>query len=152
MLIQFLLIGGVIALLVSFLRHHGTTKTAAGVKIGFALFMVLAAVAVLRPADVSMLAEFVGVGRGTDLVLYALVVAFGFATINTYLRFKELELRYARLARAIALRNAEAPKHEETAAPVVANSVVNNAAVDNAAVDKAVVEADAEAKDQAHSA
>ncbi|ONI82021.1 hypothetical protein ALI22I_38300 [Saccharothrix sp. ALI-22-I] len=113
MLIQFLLIGTVIVLLVFFLRHHGTTKTAAGVKIGFALFMVLAAVAVLRPADVSKLAEFVGVGRGTDLLLYALVVAFGFATINTYLRFKELELRYARLARAIALRNAEAPKHED---------------------------------------
>ncbi|WP_202919159.1 DUF2304 domain-containing protein [Saccharothrix deserti] len=112
MLIQFLLIGAVVVLLVFFLRHHGTTKTAAGVKIGFALFLVLAAVAVLRPTDVSKLAEFVGVGRGTDLVLYGLVVAFGFATINTYLRFKELELRYARLARAIALRNAEAPKHD----------------------------------------
>jgi hypothetical protein len=145
MLIQFLLIGGVIVLLVFFLRHHGTTKTAAGVKIGFALFMVLAAVAVLRPADVSMLAEFVGVGRGTDLVVYALVVAFGFATINTYLRFKELELRYARLARAIALRNAEPPKHDDAVAAVDGN-VDGNA---EATVDAT---ADADAKDQARSA
>jgi len=118
MLIQFLLIVAVLILLLLFLRHHGTTKTAAGVKIGFVLFMVLAVVAVIRPQEVSRLAELVGVGRGTDLMLYGLVVAFGFATINTYLRFKELELRYARLARAIAIRSAEAPAtdSEKTAA------------------------------------
>ncbi|HUQ55540.1 DUF2304 domain-containing protein [Lentzea sp.] len=109
MLIQFLLIVAVVVLLVLFLRHHGTTKTAAGVKIGFVLFMILGAVAVIRPQWVSMVAEVVGVGRGTDLMLYGLIVAFGFATINTYLRFKELELRYARLARAIAIRSAETP-------------------------------------------
>ncbi|MFJ6670346.1 DUF2304 domain-containing protein [Actinosynnema sp. NPDC091369] len=113
MLIQFLLIAAVIVLLVFFLKNHGTTKTAAGVKIGFLLFLVLAVVAVIRPVEVSKIAELVGVGRGTDLLLYALVVAFGFQTINTYLRFKELELRYARLARAIALRNAEAPAHTD---------------------------------------
>jgi hypothetical protein len=112
MLIQFLLIVAVVLLLLLFLRHHGTTKSAAGVKIGFVLFMILAAVAVVRPQEVSRLAEFVGVGRGTDLMLYGLVVAFGFATINTYLRFKELELRYARLARAIAIRSAEAPAED----------------------------------------
>ncbi|MGM1061131.1 DUF2304 domain-containing protein, partial [Saccharothrix sp. Mg75] len=117
MLIQFLLIAAVVVLLVFFLKHHGTTKTAASVKIGFVLFLVLAAVAVVQPAAVSRLAELVGVGRGTDLLLYALIVAFGFATINTYLRFKELELRYARLARAIALRNAEAPEIEDAEKP-----------------------------------
>lgn len=133
MLIQFLLIGTVVVLLVFFLRHHGTTKTAAGVKIGFALFLVLAVVAVLRPADVSALAELVGVGRGTDLVLYALVVAFGFATINTYLRFKELELRYAQLARAIALRNAEtpsAPQAVDKTDMAVADAMVDAAKAD----------------------
>lgn len=117
MLIQFLLIGAVVVLLVFFLKNHGTTKTAAGVKIGFLLFLVLAVVAVIRPVEVSKVAELVGVGRGTDLLLYALVVAFGFQTINTYLRFKELELRYARLARAIALRNAEAPAPQDAEDP-----------------------------------
>ncbi|MCX6484035.1 MAG: DUF2304 domain-containing protein, partial [Mycobacterium sp.] len=33
-----------------------------------------------------------------------------FTTLSTYLRFKELELRYARLARAIALDGARTPK------------------------------------------
>lgn len=109
MLIQYILILAVVLLVVFFLRHHGTTRAGAMVKLGFALFLVFGVFAVVAPSLVSKLASLVGVGRGTDLVLYALVVAFGFATINTYLRFKELELRYARLARAVALRTAESP-------------------------------------------
>jgi small membrane protein len=109
MLIQFLLIAAVILLLVFFLRHHGTSRGRASGKIGFVLFLIFGAFAVLRPGLVTRLAELVGVGRGTDLVLYALVVAFAFATINTYLRFREWELRQARLARAVALRDAEPP-------------------------------------------
>ncbi len=48
----------------------------------------------------------VGVGRGTDLVLYALVVAFLSFTVTTYLRFRDLETSYTRLARRIALSEA----------------------------------------------
>lgn len=113
MLIQYILILATVALVVFFLRHHGTTRAGAVVKLGFALFLVFGVVAVIAPTQVSRLASVVGVGRGTDLVLYALVVAFGFATINTYLRFKELELRYARLARAVALRSAESPEPDD---------------------------------------
>jgi hypothetical protein len=43
-------------------------------------------------------------------MLYALIVAFSFSTLNTYLRFKDLELRYARLARAVALEGAKPPE------------------------------------------
>lgn len=115
MLIQVLLILAVVLLLVFFLRHHGKSKTAASVKIGFALFMVFGIVAVLRPVELSRLASLVGVGRGTDLLLYGTVVAFGFATVNTYLRFKELEFRYAKLVRAMAIQNSEKPPAEDSA-------------------------------------
>ena len=57
-----------------------------------------------------MVAHWLGVDRGTDLMLYALIIAFCFSTLNTYLRFKDLELRYARLARAIALEGAQPPE------------------------------------------
>jgi hypothetical protein len=109
MLIQFLLIAAVLLLLVFFLRNHGTSRARASVKIGFVLFLAFGVVAVLYPDTVTRLAQSVGVGRGTDLVLYGLVVAFAFAMINTYLRFREWELRQARLARALALRDAEPP-------------------------------------------
>jgi hypothetical protein len=55
-------------------------------------------------------AHWLGVDRGTDLMLYALIIAFSFTTLSTYLRFKDLELRYARLARAVALEGAQAPE------------------------------------------
>ncbi|MGQ0840539.1 DUF2304 domain-containing protein [Actinokineospora sp.] len=109
MLIQYVLLVASVLLLTLFLRKRGSAQTAAGTKLAFVVFVLFGAYAVLRPGDVQVVAGWLGVGRGTDLLLYAVVVVFTFATVNAYLRFKELELRYARLARAIALRNAEQP-------------------------------------------
>ena len=55
-------------------------------------------------------ANWVGVSRGTDLLLYMLVLAFVFTTVSSYIRFREQELRYARLARAVALQTAVTPE------------------------------------------
>ncbi|MDR7301853.1 DUF2304 domain-containing protein [Haloactinomyces albus] len=114
MLIQYLLIIGVALLLVFFLRHHGTSRTAAWVKVGFVFFVIFSVLAVLRPGAVSVVAQWVGVGRGTDLLVYAMAAGFAFASINTYLRFKELEGRYAQLARAVALRDSRVPENAAT--------------------------------------
>lgn len=111
-IIQALLILAVLVILAFFLRHHGTSRAAAGFKIGFVVFLVFGVVAVLYPHGLSVLANLVGVGRGTDLLLYGLVVAFAFYAVNTYLRFKETDRRYARLVRALALRDAEPPRDE----------------------------------------
>ena len=70
----------------------------------------------LFPDATTWVAQLVGVQRGTDLMLYGLIVAFVFVTISSYLRFREQELRFARLARAVALSNAQAPL-EKTAQP-----------------------------------
>ena len=80
------------------------------VKVGFLAFMFAGVYAVLRPNDTTVVAHWLGVDRGTDLMLYALIIAFFFSTLNTYLRFKDLELRYARLARAVALEGAQQPE------------------------------------------
>lgn len=108
--IQVLLIFSVIALLVYLLRSRRSAQSKAWVKVGYVLFVVAAVYAVLRPNDTTVVAHWVGVRRGTDLMLYALIVAFSFTTLSTYLRFKDLELRYARLARAVALEGAQAPE------------------------------------------
>ena len=112
-MIKVVLILAVIGLLMFLLRSHGTNRGGAYVKIGMFGFLAFAAYAVIRPDDVSWVATQLGVGRGTDLVLYLLVVGFGFFAISTYLRFKELELKYARLARAVALLDAEGRDHLE---------------------------------------
>ena len=109
--IQVLLISAVLALLVYLLRSRTNAKAKAWVKVGSLLFVITAVYAVLRPDDTTVVANWLGVDRGADLLTYALVIAFVFTTLSTYLRFKELELRYARLARAVALRNARTPEH-----------------------------------------
>ncbi|TGD83956.1 DUF2304 domain-containing protein [Mycolicibacterium sp. CH28] len=108
--IQVLLIAAVVALLVYLLRSRSNAKAKAWVKVGYVLFVIAAIYAILRPDDTTVLANLLGVRRGADLIIYALIIAFTFTTMSTYLRFKELELKYARLARAVALEGARVPE------------------------------------------
>lgn len=103
------------ALVAFFLSNRRKARAKAGVKIGFVLFVVFMVYAVIRPDDLTWVANRLGVQRGTDLVLYALVMGFAFVTVSTYVRFREQELRYARLARSIALQNAVRPEDEPDA-------------------------------------
>ncbi len=66
----------------------------------------LGILAVLFPETTTEVAQLVGVGRGADLVLYALCVAFLFVTIALYLRLNEMHDRYVELARRLALHEA----------------------------------------------
>jgi small membrane protein len=108
--IQGLLITSIVALLVYLLRSRRSAQSKAWVKVGYLVFVLTGIYAVLRPNDTTVVAHWLGVDRGTDLMLYALIIAFSFTTLSTYMRFKDLELRYARLARAVALEGAQAPE------------------------------------------
>lgn len=109
-IIQLLLLLGVLALAYYFLSNRRKARAKAWVKLGFALFLIMSIWAILRPDDLTVVANWLGVSRGTDLLLYAIVVAFMFVTVSSYMRFREQELRYARLARAVALQNAVKPE------------------------------------------
>ncbi|MGH3562749.1 MAG: DUF2304 domain-containing protein [Mycobacterium sp.] len=108
--IKALLIAAVVTLLIYLLLSRRSAQSRAWVKVGYLVFVVAGIYAVLRPDDTTVVANWVGVRRGTDLMLYALIIAFAFTTLSTYMRFRDLELRYARLARAVALEGAEAPE------------------------------------------
>ena len=108
-MIQVLLLIAVIALAWYFFTNRRKANAKAWVKIGFVVMVVAAIWAIARPDDITVLANWLGVDRGTDLMLYVLIIAFFFTTLSTWTRFREQELRYARLARAVALQNAEPP-------------------------------------------
>ncbi|MDP9165895.1 MAG: DUF2304 domain-containing protein [Actinomycetota bacterium] len=108
--IQVLLIVAVVTLLVYLLRSRRSAQAKAWVKVGYVVFVVAAVYAIVRPNDTTVVANWLGVDRGADLLEYALIVAFLFTTISTYLRFKDLELKYAQLARAVALEGARVPE------------------------------------------
>lgn len=65
-------------------------------------------VGVLSPDAVTWVANLVGVGRGTDLVLYVLVVGFMFTTVVLQQRLRSVEERIAQLTRAQALLERDA--------------------------------------------
>jgi len=110
--IQALLILSIIVLLVYLLRSRTSARTKAWVKVGGVLFVIAAVYAILRPNDTTVVANWLGVARGADLMEYALIIAFVFTTLSTYMRFKDLELKYARLARAVALQGVRVPEEQ----------------------------------------
>ena len=76
------------------------------------LLIVFAAavVAVVFPEIVNSVANLLGVGRGTDLILYALVIVFVGNTISASIRHRQLEREVTQLARTIALATPHLPE------------------------------------------
>jgi hypothetical protein len=102
LLIQVLLIAVVIGVVARLFRSRGARAQAIR-RLGLLLFATFAVVSILLPDVWNRIARLLGVGRGTDMVLYALVVAFLSFTVTTYVRFRDLETRYTKLARRLAL-------------------------------------------------
>ncbi len=100
--VQVLLIAVVFVVAARLFRSRGARAQAIR-RLGVVVFGVFAVVSILLPDVWTSVAQDVGVGRGADLVLYSLVVAFLSFTVTTYLRFRDLETRYTRLARRMAL-------------------------------------------------
>ncbi|HEX7834656.1 MAG TPA: DUF2304 domain-containing protein [Pseudolysinimonas sp.] len=104
-------IAAVVAVIVIafFVFRGGGARHQAVRRILLLLFVLGAAVSVFFPQVLTWLANLVGIGRGTDLLLYILVIAFlGFAA-TTYRRFRHLETDITELSRQIALLGAGAP-------------------------------------------
>jgi hypothetical protein len=113
--IQVILITSFVGFLFYFVGHARSTRMRASSKVFLLLFVVAGVVAILDPAALTRVAHWVGVGRGTDLLLYATVVAFVFVTLVVYLRLKDYEKRLVKLARHIAL--AESSLQYQAGAP-----------------------------------
>lgn len=73
------------------------------------LALVAAVVSVIFPQWLSEVARIVGVGRGTDLLLYGLAVVFAGHAIASRIRHAATEQRVVELARELALMQAAPP-------------------------------------------
>lgn len=87
----------------SLLMRRSVTLATIGLGIG----------AVLFPSLVTEVANAIGVGRGTDLVVYVLAVSFVFVTIALYMRLAALHDLNIRLARRLALLEAQVDVPDE---------------------------------------
>ncbi len=118
MLIKVVLLGAMTVAVLLFVRRWYGVKMQAGKRLAFFGFIAINAWAIVRPDDVTWVANRLGVGRGADLVLYLLVAAFVLAMLNTYLRFREMDRRYTELTRTLAIREAELVNRERGLLPV----------------------------------
>lgn len=103
MIIKALLLGALGCAALLSMRNNFRTLGPALRRMGVVLLLAAGALSVLFPERVTALANALGVGRGTDLVVYVLAVASLFTWIGTYRRLHELEDRFVALARSVAL-------------------------------------------------
>jgi small membrane protein len=75
-------------------------------RVAMVVAAVAAATVIINPALVSGAARMVGVGRGTDLLLYGLVVAFACFLATYYGRMRALNRQITALTRELALQQA----------------------------------------------
>ena len=61
---------------------------------------------VIKPEWSSAIAELVGISRGTDLLFYLSHLLLFFVAFMYYLKFKEIEARFAKLVSQLALEAA----------------------------------------------
>ena len=99
----------VIAVAAFFMLRGGGARHQAIRRILMLVFIVAAASSVFFPGLWTWLASLVGIGRGTDLLLYLLVLTFLGFVATTYRRFRNLESDVTELSRQIALSRSEAP-------------------------------------------
>ena len=111
MIIQVVLIIAVFIIAVYVLGRRNTHSGRAWQKIAlFALFLLMVIV-VAFPEISNQLAHSVGVGRGADLLLYMAVIGLVFSILSNYLNRQDQRDKTYRLARKLALLEAEERYH-----------------------------------------
>ena len=121
-IIKPLLIVCFVLILVVVFRYRARVGMRAGARLLAVLLTVAAIVAVANPDLTQALAERLGVARGTDLLLYSLVVVFVLTSLGLYFRLRRVDVQIQLLARRIAIADAVQrggpPGAEPAAAPI----------------------------------
>jgi hypothetical protein len=106
-LIQLLLVAGLAFLLLRFLANSGSYHMKAWAKIFGVLFVASAVYVVLFPDSSNTVAQWFGVGRGADLLLYLLTLSFISVVLHSYVTDRRESRRMVVLARKVAILEAE---------------------------------------------
>lgn len=105
-LIKLVLVVAFIGLFVWAFRNRARVGLRAGARVAMFAFTAMAVASILWPNITQVMADFLGVTRGTDLVLYALVVTFFVTSVGSYFRFREQDRKLVEVVRANAIREA----------------------------------------------
>ncbi|MCL2848847.1 MAG: DUF2304 domain-containing protein [Micrococcales bacterium] len=109
MWIKVIIISAILAVVGLLLLRRGSRVLALR-RLAMVGFAVAFAASVLFEDVWTVVANAVGVGRGTDLLLYLFIIMTLAFIAATYLHFRGVEMQITALARRVAL--AEAPPHD----------------------------------------
>jgi len=115
-IIQWLLVPAIFAAVLVSLRSRNSLRGQARRKIVAVLTLVAGVAAVLQPGLLQGIADFVGIARGVDLILYGLALVIIYLVGSVSVRFREHEAKVVLLSRSLALLEAERRLPERTAA------------------------------------
>ncbi|WOQ16451.1 DUF2304 domain-containing protein [Raineyella sp. W15-4] len=117
MLVQIAIIALGVLLGYLILASRGSHGARASVKVGLVLLVIAMIVAVLNPNLMTRVANLAGIGRGADLLLYTVTGAFLFYTLTQYLKSQSQRDLIFRLARRVALIEANSRYADVLEAP-----------------------------------
>ena len=103
MWIQLILLAAIVGVALTLNRSTADARHQAIRRILLMLFVAGAAASVLFPQILTRIANLIGVGRGADLLLYALVIAFLSFMATSFRRMNQLQSRITVLARGKVL-------------------------------------------------
>jgi hypothetical protein len=93
-------------------KYGGKTLRRASYRIGFIIFIILFLIAVVFPNLTTNVANVIGVGRGTDLVVYLTSFALICFSIVLVIKFEQLQREITQLVRELALDKEQNSDHE----------------------------------------
>jgi hypothetical protein len=106
-LIQMLVVITALMILYFVLSRVNSHSSRAWKKIMLIFLALAMVVAVLFPEITNQIANFMGVGRGADLLLYTLTLGFIIYVLNSYIKRQDDQDKLFRLARKVALLEAD---------------------------------------------
>jgi len=109
LIIKSVLIAAFVVFAFVLIRSGGSARAQALRTFGLGVFLLAAIVAVAFPKVVNDFAQLVGVGRGTDLLLYAFIIVFIGQALTSTRRRRAQSAQITALARKIALAEPKYP-------------------------------------------
>ena len=106
MTIKLLLIVGFLVVLTWAFRNRRRAGLRAGSRLAAVALTAIAVASILDPNLPQAAANHVGVTRGTDLLLYGMIMIYIMTSVSGYFRFRDLERRLVEIVRDGAIRDA----------------------------------------------
>lgn len=101
-----MIVSVLLACLIALGIYVGSHRLSGGQTATVVVIAIVGLMLVIFPQVASIVAQLVGVGRGTDLLLYFAIISGLFVAANLYFRSKRQEGQIVALTRALALTTA----------------------------------------------